>query len=175
MCDLQLEIGRRFRGRVLRIHPLVLRILTAVVAVVESKWEFRADENAHPNECSFPASLRAPCYSPRLIRSQVCADKIRAECRQIENDHDEREEMHPHREADPDVHCTNANQPNLSRLAVPNEKWISDLQETNKDSRDWEQVPPSHEYLGINNVKGRPYQCPPYIRTIPPSASETLC
>ena len=134
----------------------------------------RTDENAHPNECSFPANLRAPCYSPRLIRSQVCADKIRAECRQIENDHDEREEIHPHREADPDVHCTNANQPNLSRLAVPNEKWISDFQETNKDSRDWEQIPPSHEYLGINNVKRRPYQCPPHIRTVPPPAPKAF-
>jgi hypothetical protein len=40
MCDFQLEIGRRFRGRVLRVHPLVLRILTVVVTVVERKWEF---------------------------------------------------------------------------------------------------------------------------------------
>jgi hypothetical protein len=116
----------------------------------------RADENPHPNECSFPANLRGLSYSPKLIRSQVCADKTRAECRHIKNDHDERKEIHPHREANPYVHCTNANQPNLSRLAVPNKKWISDFQQTNKDSRDWEQVPPSHEYFGINNLnRGR--------------------
>src|SRR4030095_14323917 len=39
MCNLELEIGRRFRGRVLRVHPLITRILTAAVAVVESKLE----------------------------------------------------------------------------------------------------------------------------------------
>ncbi len=116
MCNLELEIGRRFRGSVLRVHPLVLRILTAVVAVGREQMGVRAEENAHPNECSFPANLRAPAYSPKLKRSQICADKTRAECRQIKNDHDEREEIHPHGETNPEVHRTNANRPKFRVL-----------------------------------------------------------
>jgi hypothetical protein len=34
------------------------------------------------------------------------------------------------------VHCTNTDQPNPSCLVVPNKKWISDFQQTRKDSRD---------------------------------------
>src|ERR671937_3203861 len=83
-----------------------------------------------------------------------CADEIGTKCRHIKNDHDEREEIHPHGEADGDVHCTNAQQPNLSRLAVPDKKWISDFQQTNEDSRDWEKVLQSYEYLRINQIKG---------------------
>ncbi len=59
MCNLELEISRRFRGRVLRVHPLVLRILTAAVRCRREQMGTRASENAPQNECSFPASLRA--------------------------------------------------------------------------------------------------------------------
>jgi len=109
-----------------------------------------------------------------LIRSQVCADKTRAECRQVKNDHDEREEIHPHRKADPGMHCTNADQPNLSRLAVPDKKWISDCQQARKDSRDWEEVLPPNEYLRIDNVEGRADESAPYIGTIPPPGAEAF-
>jgi len=54
MCNLELEISRRFRGRVLRVHPVVLRILTAAVGGRREQMGIRADENPHPNECSFP-------------------------------------------------------------------------------------------------------------------------
>jgi hypothetical protein len=57
MCNLELEISRWFRGRVLRVHPLVLRILTAAVRGHGQQMGIRAAENPHPNECSFPASL----------------------------------------------------------------------------------------------------------------------
>ena len=67
-----------------------------------------------------------------------CADKIGTERRHVQNNHDEREEIHPHGEADPDVHCTNADQPNRSRFAVPDKKWIADFQQTNKYPCDWE-------------------------------------
>jgi hypothetical protein len=56
-----------------------------------------------------------------------CAHKIGTERRHVQNNHDEREEIHPHCEADPGVNYTNADQPNLSRLAVPDKKWISDF------------------------------------------------
>jgi len=84
----------------------------------------------------FPLICGAPACSPKLIHSQLCADKTRAERRHVENNHDEREEIHPHGEANPDVHCTNTDQPNPSCLVVPNKKWISDFQQTRKDSRD---------------------------------------
>jgi hypothetical protein len=35
VCDLELEIGRQFRGRVLRVHPL--RIVIPRAPMVESK------------------------------------------------------------------------------------------------------------------------------------------
>jgi hypothetical protein len=72
------------------------------------------------------------------------------------------------------VHCTNSDQPNLSRLAVPDKKRISDFQQADKDSHDREEVFPSHEYPGIDEVKRGPYQGPPYIRTIPPAAAEAF-
>ena len=103
-----------------------------------------------------------------------CADKIGTERRHVQNNHDEREEIHPHCEADPDVHCTNADQPNRSRFAVPDKKWISDFQQTRKDSRDWEEVLPPNEYLRIDNVEGRADESAPYIGTIPPPAAQTF-
>src|SRR5947207_2852820 len=104
----------------------------------------------------------------------LCAEKTRAKCRHVEDDHDERKEIHSHHEANPDVHCTNANQPNLSRLAVPNEKWISNFQQTNQDSREWKEVCPPYEYLGIDNVEGRPNESAPHIRAVPPPAAEAF-
>jgi hypothetical protein len=113
-------------------------------------------------------------YSPRLIRSQLRADKTGAECRHVEDDHNKGKEIHSHHEPTPEVHPANEDQPNLSRLAVPNKKWISDFQHTNKDSCNWEQVPPSHEYLRIDNVEGRTDESAPYIGTIPPPGAEAF-
>ena len=103
-----------------------------------------------------------------------CADKSRSECRHIKNDHDEREEIHPHGETNPDVHRTNTDQPNLSCPVVPDKKWISDFQQTRKDSRDWEEVLPRNEYLRIDNVEGRADESAPHTRTIPPPAAQTF-
>ena len=73
------------------------------------------------------------------------------------------------------MHPANADQPNLSGLVIPNKKRISDFQETNKYSCDWEQVIPSHEYLGINDIERRADERAPYVRTIPPSTAKTFC
>jgi len=108
MSNLELEIGRRFRRRVLRVHPLVLRILTAVVSGVESKWAFAQKRMRTQMNARFPLIDERLSYSSKLIRSELRADKSRAECRYVKNDHDEREEIHSHRKANPDVHCTNA-------------------------------------------------------------------
>ena len=104
-----------------------------------------------------------------------CAHKTRSECRHVQNNHDEREKIHSHRNANPDVHCTNANQPNLSRLAVPDKKWISDFQQTNKDSDDWEEVLPSHEYFRIDDVERRIGERAPEAIAIPPAGSSAFC
>ena len=112
---------------------------------------------------------------PEADSRMFCADKTRAERRHVENDHDESKQIHSHHEPNPEVHPANADQPNLSRLAVPDKKWISNFQQTNTDSRDWEQVSPSHEYLGIDDVERRADERAPYTRTIPPAAAETFC
>jgi hypothetical protein len=101
-------------------------------------------------------------------------DEARAERCDIENDHDESEEIHSHHEPDSGVHCTNADQPNLSCLVTPDKKRISDFQETNENSSNWEQVLPSHEHLGINDIERGPDQSAPHIRTVPPSAAQTF-
>jgi hypothetical protein len=72
------------------------------------------------------------------------------------------------------VHGTNADQPNLPRLVIPNEKWISNLQHTNKYSCDWEQVFPSHQGVGINHVEWGTDERAPHARTVPPSAAQTF-
>jgi hypothetical protein len=59
------------------------------------------------------------------------ANESRTERRHVENNHNEREKIHSHREGDPNVHCTNADQPNLSRPLVPDKNWIADFQKTN--------------------------------------------
>jgi hypothetical protein len=122
----------------------------------------------------FPLIDERLSYSSKLIRSEIRADKTRAECRHVKNDYDEREEIHSHRKADPGVHCTNTDQPNLSRLAAPDKNWISDFQQANKDSRDGEKVLPSYECLRIDNVERRADESAPYIRAIPPSAAQTF-
>src|SRR5438132_4361729 len=103
-----------------------------------------------------------------------CADEIRAECREIKNDHDQGEEIHPHCYTDPDVHCTNADQPNLSRSAVPDKERVSNFQKTNNNSHDWEQVFPSYKCLRIDHVERRTDKSAPHTRTIPPAAAQTF-
>jgi len=98
-----------------------------------------------------------------LIRSQLRGDKTRAERRDIKNDHDKREQIHPHGEANTDMHCTNADQPNLSCLARPNKKWISDFQQTNNNSCDREEMSPPYEDLRINDVERRANERAPHI------------
>src|SRR5215468_8379702 len=98
----------------------------------------------------------------------------RPERRDVENNHDEREKIHSHRNANPDVHCTNTNQPNLSRLAVPDKKRICNFQEANKYSCNWEQVFPFYEYLRIDNVERRADESAPHTRAIPPSGAEAF-
>jgi len=119
-------------------------------------------------------NLRDSLLGPKTDSVTIKANKSRTERRHVQNDHDEREEIHPHSKANPDVHCTNADQPNLSRLAVPDKKWISDFQQTNKDSRDREQVCPSYEYLRIDDVERRADESAPHIRAIPPPATRTF-
>jgi hypothetical protein len=82
--------------------------------------------------------------------------------------------MHLHRKADPGVHCTNTDQPNLSRLAPPDKNWISDFQRTNKDSRDGKEVFPPYGYFGINDVERRADESAPYTRIIPPAGRPQL-
>ena len=103
-----------------------------------------------------------------------CADKIGTKRRHVQNNHDEREEIHPHGEANADVHPANADQPDLSCPAVPNKKWISDFQEANKYSHRREQVLPSYEYLRIDNIERRADERAPHIRAIPPAAAEAF-
>jgi hypothetical protein len=98
----------------------------------------------------------------------------RPERRDVEDNHDEREKIHSHHNANPDVHCTNANQPNLSRLVVPDKKRICDFQEANKYSCHWEHVFPSYKYLRIDNVERRAYERAPHTRSIPPAGAEAF-
>ena len=72
------------------------------------------------------------------------------------------------------MHGTNADQPDFSCFAIPNKERISNFQETNEYSCDWEQVLPSYEYLGINDVEGGTDESAPDIRTIPPPATQTF-
>ncbi len=113
-------------------------------------------------------------YSPRLIRSQLRADKTGAEGCYVEDDHDESKEIHSHREPNPEVHPANEDQPNLSCLAAPDKNWISDFQQTNQDPRDRKEIFPSYEYLRINDVERRADESAPDTRTIPPSATKAF-
>ena len=49
--------------------------------------------------------------APLLVRA-----RLETERRDVQHYHDQRKKIHSHRNANPDVHCTNANQPNLSAL-----------------------------------------------------------
>ena len=103
-----------------------------------------------------------------------CADKSRSEGCHIKNDHDEREEIHSHRKADPGVHPANEDQPNLPCLAVPNKKRISSFEQANNNSYDWENKLPPNKYLRIDNVERRTDESAPHIRAIPPPAAEAF-
>jgi hypothetical protein len=108
---------------------------------------------------------------------EIVADNLnkgnesRTERRHVENNHNECEKIHSHREGDPNVHCTNADQPNLSCLLVPNKNRISDFQQTNQDSRDGEKELPSYEDFRIDNIERRTDESAPYIRAIPPAVT----
>jgi hypothetical protein len=97
-----------------------------------------------------------------------------SECRSIQDDHDEREKIHSNGKPDRDVHSANADQPDVSCSSPPNKKWISGFQNTNEDSGNWKQVLQPNELLRSNYVGGRPNQCAPEIRSIPPSAAKAF-
>ena len=53
-----------------------------------------------------------------------------AERGQIQYNHYKSKQIHSHRQSDCGVHCQDANQPNKSSLLDPNEKWVTDFDQT---------------------------------------------
>jgi hypothetical protein len=101
-------------------------------------------------------------------------NEARSECRSIQNDHDQREKIHSKGKPDRDVHSANADQPYVSCSFPPNKKWISGFQNANENSGNWKQVLQPNEQLRRKDVGGRPNQCAPEIRAIPPPAPQTF-
>lgn len=65
MSNLQLEIRRRFRWRVLRVHPVVLRILTAAVCGSREQMDISA-----AGSCT-QMNVRFPLIHERFLQSHV--------------------------------------------------------------------------------------------------------
>jgi hypothetical protein len=97
-----------------------------------------------------------------------------SECRSIQDDHDQREKIHSNGNPDRDMHSANADQPDVPCPSPPNKKWISGFQNTNENSGNRKQVLQPNEQFRSNYVGGRPNQCAPEIRSIPPTASQTF-
>ena len=68
MCNLELEIGRRFRGRVLRVHPFLKSNNTVPV--------FGRKKSSMPKELRLAVSLTAPRETPNT-RDHVTANPDR--------------------------------------------------------------------------------------------------
>ena len=98
-----------------------------------------------------------------------------AERGQIQDNHNKSKQIHSHRQSDCDMHCQDANQPKESGLLHPNENWITDFDQTDRNSEDGQRVFESNENVGGNEIKRWPYQRSPEIGPIPPTATEKFC
>ena len=66
----------------------------------------------------------------------LCNAEIGPERGNIQNHHDQREQVHPHRKTDCDMHSENAYQPAQSRLFQPDEEWVTRLDQTDRNPED---------------------------------------
>ena len=98
-----------------------------------------------------------------------------AERGQIQYDHNKSKQIHSHRQSDGGVHCQNANQPKESGLLHPNENWITDFDQTDRNSEDGQRVFESNQNVRGKKIKRWPYQRSPEIGPIPPTAAEKFC
>src|SRR5947207_13726183 len=121
----------------------------------------------------FPPTSQAGLLGTQVDRFALHADGAGPERRHIENDHDESEKIHSHRQPNSSMHRTNADQPNFTCLVIPNKKWISNFQHTNKYSCDREQVFPFHQCVWINDVEWATDARAPHARTTPATTAQT--
>src|SRR5262249_18536506 len=77
-------------------------------------------------------------------------------------------------DADHEVHSAYPEEPNFARPTAPNKEGISKFQQANKDSCQREEIFPSYQDLGIDDVEWRSDQRAPNIRSIPPPAAEAF-
>jgi hypothetical protein len=66
-------------------------------------------------------------YCIPVFHCSSAKSEIRAECGEIQYDHDESKEIQAHCQPDGDMHCQNANQPEKPSLFHPDKKWIADF------------------------------------------------
>ena len=98
-----------------------------------------------------------------------------AERGQIQYDHNESKQIQSHCQSDGGVHCQNANQPKEPGLLHPNENWITDFDQTDRNSEDGQRVFESNQNVGGNEIKRWPYQRSPEVGPVPPTAAEKFC
>src|SRR5207247_193299 len=109
-------------------------------------------------------------------RSPRCrAHRRNAECRDIHDDHNEREEIQAHHQSNGSVHCQDTNKPNKASLFDPNENWVADLEQADRNAENRQNVFESDENIRRHNSKRRPDQRAPKVGTVPPPVTKTFC
>jgi hypothetical protein len=71
-----------------------------------------------------------------------------AECRDVEYNHNESKKIHAHHQSDAHVHRYDACQPEEPRPPYPNENWIADFDQTDRNSEDRQRVFEVNKDLG---------------------------
>ena len=94
---------------------------------------------------------------------------------QIQYDHNESKQIQSDCQSDCGMHRQNANQPKKSGLLHPNENWITDFEQTDRNSEDGQRVFELNQNVGGNEIKRWPYQRSPEVGSVPPTTAEKFC
>ena len=94
---------------------------------------------------------------------------------QIQYDHNESKQIQSDCQSDCGMHRQNANQPKKSGLLHPNKNWITNFEQTDRNSEDGQGVFESNQNVGGNEIKRWPYQRSPEVGPVPPAAAENFC
>src|SRR5438270_9277125 len=125
MRDLGCEIGLWLRGCGLRFQTPPLACPTMITT-----WPCAVENKLR---CSGPPQLKADRFGPGGC-------EVRAECRQIQYNHNKREKVQAHGEGHCDVHREDPDQPDRASGARPDKNRVASFQKTDRDSEDRQQI-----------------------------------
>src|SRR5213082_190544 len=105
------------------------------------------------------------------IEREWQANQAGAKRRNVQDNHDKGEEVHAHRNGDPDMHGEHTGEAEQTCSLWPDEKNIAGFENADKNPGEREEVSPEDQSIWRDHVKRRARQSAPHTRTVPPATA----